>query len=313
MSTNTSNRESDSAGLFYWLNVHYYKRNLGDYAKKAGRLSMLQHGSYTLLLDACYDREQFPTMEQALEWTWASTPEEIDAVKLVLSRFFVLSSEGVYIQERVLEELLDYQSKADKNKQIAIERETKRAEKRTNRAPFVNGSSPEQHEPPPNHKPITINQEPSISSASASRTAPKTVDKSVSEKPSSTVWASYALAYSTRYGSEPPRNAKVNAHCKQLIDRVGAEDAPRLAAWYVKNENLPFYVSRGHPMDSLVKDCEGMLVRMRNGQAMTTREAVDVDRRSGDEITIRNAVDKSQGLTRLPIQAEYQRLPEALI
>ena len=151
------------------------------------------------------------------------------------------------------------------------------------------------------------------SPASASRTAPKTVDKSVSEKPSSTVWASYALAYSTRYGSEPPRNAKVNAHCKQLIDRVGAEDAPRLAAWYVKNENLPFYVSRGHPMDSLVKDCEGMLVRMRNGQAMTTREAVDVDRRSGDEITIRNAVDKSQGLTRLPIQAEYQRLPEALI
>ena len=46
--------------------MHYYKRNLGDYAKKAGRLSMLQHGSYTLLIDACYDREQFPTLEEAI-------------------------------------------------------------------------------------------------------------------------------------------------------------------------------------------------------------------------------------------------------
>ena len=42
--------------------MHYYKRNLGDYAKKAGRLSMLEHGSYTLLIDACYDRERFPTI-----------------------------------------------------------------------------------------------------------------------------------------------------------------------------------------------------------------------------------------------------------
>lgn len=140
--------------------MHYYKRNLGDYAKKAGRLSMLQHGAYTLLLDTCYDREQFPTMEQALEWTWASTDEEIKAVEFVLARFFVLNAEGVYIQDRVLEELLDYQSKADKNKQIAIERETKRAEKRTNRAPVVNGSSPQQHEPPPNHKPLTNNHTP---------------------------------------------------------------------------------------------------------------------------------------------------------
>ena len=60
--------------------MHYYKRNLGDYAKKAGRLSMIEHGAYTLLLDACYDRERFPTLEEAIEWTWARTPEEVAAV-----------------------------------------------------------------------------------------------------------------------------------------------------------------------------------------------------------------------------------------
>jgi len=139
--------------------MHYYKRNLGDYAKKAGRLSMLQHGSYTLLIDACYDREQFPTLEEAIEWTWASSSVEIEAVEFVLRKFFVLEN-GVYVQKRIQEELAEYHGKAETNKRIAIERETKRKEKSTNRVPVVNELSEESNEPPPNHKPITINQEP---------------------------------------------------------------------------------------------------------------------------------------------------------
>jgi uncharacterized protein YdaU (DUF1376 family) len=133
--------------------MHYYKRNLGDYAKKCGRLSMLQHGAYTLLIDSCYDREKFPTLEEAIEWTWASTKAEIEAVKFVLSRFFRLDEDGQYVQERILAELLDYHAKADKNKQIALDRETKRREKSTKRAQVVD-------EAPPNQEPITINQEP---------------------------------------------------------------------------------------------------------------------------------------------------------
>ena len=91
--------------------MHYYKRNLGDYAKKAGRLSMLQHGSYTLLIDACYDREQFPTLEEAIEWTWASTTEEIEAVTFVLRKFFELT-DGVYVQKRIQEEVAEYRAAA---------------------------------------------------------------------------------------------------------------------------------------------------------------------------------------------------------
>jgi 5-methylcytosine-specific restriction endonuclease McrA len=85
--------------------MHYYKRNLGDYAKKAGRLSMLQHGAYTLLIDACYDRETFPTLEQAIEWTWASSDIEIDAVKFVLNRFFVLNDNGQYVDKIIEAEI----------------------------------------------------------------------------------------------------------------------------------------------------------------------------------------------------------------
>lgn len=139
--------------------MHYYKRNLGDYAKKAGRLSMLQHGSYTLLLDACYDREEFPTLEQAIEWTWASTTEEVEAVTFVLRKFFVLE-EGVYVQKRIQEELAVYQEKSGTNKRIAIERETNRKEKGTKRTRNVNAASESGDEPPPNHEPLTINQKP---------------------------------------------------------------------------------------------------------------------------------------------------------
>lgn len=159
--------------------MHYYKRNLGDYAKKAGRLSMLQHGSYTLLIDACYDREEFPTLEQAIEWTWASTTEEVEAVTFVLRKFFVLE-DGIYVQKRIQEELADYQSKAGKNKQIAIDRETNRKEKGTNRARTVNGASESGDEPPPNHKPLTINHKPKEKkSASAPPSRPDDVSEQV--------------------------------------------------------------------------------------------------------------------------------------
>lgn len=138
--------------------MHYFKRNIGDYHKKAGRLSMLEHGSYTLLMDACYDRERFPTEEEALDWCWARTEEEVAAVRFVLSKFFVLV-DGIYTQERIAEEIASFHGKSEKNKQIAIEREANRKAKRartehetcttghltTNQEPITNNQEPEEH------------------------------------------------------------------------------------------------------------------------------------------------------------------------
>ena len=135
--------------------MHYFKRNIGDYHKKAGRLSILEHGAYTLLLDACYDRERFPTMEEAIDWCWARSTEEIDAVTFVLSKFFDLV-DGHYVQARIQDEINAYHSMALKNKEIAEKREadkrTKRANGSTKRAQVVN-------EPAPNQEPLTTNQE----------------------------------------------------------------------------------------------------------------------------------------------------------
>jgi uncharacterized protein YdaU (DUF1376 family) len=143
------------------LLMHYYKRNLGDYAKKAGRLSMLQHGAYTLLIDACYDREQFPTRDEAIDWSWASSTAEIEAVDFVLSKFFTLV-DGRYVQQRIEEEIANYNGTSETNRRIASEREAKRRAALTDRARSVN-------EAPPNQEPLTTNQEPGNQGGEAPR------------------------------------------------------------------------------------------------------------------------------------------------
>jgi len=146
--------------------MHYYKRNIGDYAKKAGKLSMLQHGAYTLLIDACYDRERFPTLDDAIEWAWADTPEQVAAVEFVLRKFFRLQ-DGVYVQDRITEELAAYKALSEVNSRIAKDREAqKKARKSTQREPVVN-------EPAPNHKPLTTNQEPLTNDSVAKATGAK--------------------------------------------------------------------------------------------------------------------------------------------
>ena len=141
--------------------MHYYKKNIGDYHKKAGRLSILQHGAYNLLIDSCYDRESFPTIDEAIDWVWASSEAEVDAVKFVLKKFFH-ESDGVYIQSRIQDDLEKYQANSVTNKRIAIERERKRKEAErdansTKRADVVNDSIDLPDEATPNHKPLTKN------------------------------------------------------------------------------------------------------------------------------------------------------------
>lgn len=135
--------------------MNYYTRHLGDYYKKTGRLSTLEHGAYTLLLDAYYDRERPPTKSEAIEWSWARNKEEIAAVEFVLDRFFVLDGE-VYRNKRADEEIANFRAKALKNKQIAEDRE---AAKRQERERVVNESCKNVNLTN-NQEPITNNQEP---------------------------------------------------------------------------------------------------------------------------------------------------------
>ena len=145
--------------------MHYYKRNIGDYHKKAGRLSVLEHGAYMLLMDACYDRERFPTIDEAIDWLWARDDKEVDAIKFVLNKFFTLQDDGSYVQNRIREELSSYQSMAETNQRIAKEREDKRRKAKGSKGLHANSTEKHEacssvYEAPPNQEPLTTNQEP---------------------------------------------------------------------------------------------------------------------------------------------------------
>lgn len=95
--------------------MNYYKRHLGDYARKAGHLTMLEHGAYNLILDAYYDREQAPTRQEAMRYARARSDEEVRAVEVVLEEFFT-ERDGRYYQARVEEEFASAAEIAARNK-----------------------------------------------------------------------------------------------------------------------------------------------------------------------------------------------------
>jgi hypothetical protein len=77
-------------------------------------------------------------------------------------------------------------------------------------------------------------------------------------------YRAYAEGYVKRYRVEPVRNAKTNALLCQLVDRLGAEEAPLVAAFYV-SLNTPLYVKAGHPPNLLVRDCESLRTQLKTG------------------------------------------------
>jgi hypothetical protein len=120
-------------------------------------------------------------------------------------------------------------------------------------------------------------------------------DEPKSESKTAAVWHAYAGAYQKRYGVEPVRNAKVNGQLGQLISRLGAEEAPAVAQFYVGHSDK-FYVSRVHPADMLLRDAEKLRTEWKTGRqaenhyAKNSRRGVTYGKDSFDDI------DYSEGI-----------------
>ena len=197
--------------------MHYFKRNIGDYHKKAGRLSMLEHGAYTLLIDACYDRERFPTIDDALDWSWARTDEEVGAVKFVLAKFFILEGD-IYKQSRIQDEIDKYHSNSATNKRIALEREEK---KRTKRERSVNEAAPNQE--PRTNKPLTINQEKKNNTSKEIRKSKNQL--LLSEQKIVDLFHAHL--------PELPKVIKLTENRKRQINALSKKDLPNEPAWII--------------------------------------------------------------------------------
>lgn len=284
--------------------VNYYRRYVGDYLRDTARLSMLEHGAYNLLLDYYYadekplplDRDEIYTMVRAMG------SADRKAVDKILRTFFTEADDG-YHQKRVDHEILVSQKARDNGKgggrppkeietgsvtgtvtgkQAGTEPEWKPDAKPLTQTGLVTaqggGSG---HPPTTNHQPPASNPHPppGTDGAAAPPARAKRADSKDEKQPakSNAAWNRYREAYRERYRTEPVENAKVRSQLCQLVDRVGVEAAPEVAAFYVRH-NGAWYVKNMHQIEWLVRDCEKLHTEWVTGATMTDTKARQTDR-----------------------------------
>lgn len=95
--------------------MNFYKRHIGDYIKKAGHLTLLEHGIYARLMDVYYTREAGIPEDKAARLIGARSKDELQALANVLEEFFTLV-DSTWTQGRCEEEIAIASEKADKNR-----------------------------------------------------------------------------------------------------------------------------------------------------------------------------------------------------
>lgn len=110
---------------------------------------------------------------------------------------------------------------------------------------------------------------------------PKTSAGVAKRPPTADVWDAFAGAYQRRYGVEPVRNATVNGQLANFVKRIGADEAPAVAAFYVQS-NHRTYVGAKHPVGLLLRDCEGLRTEWATGRTVTETQARQLDRRQSN-------------------------------
>lgn len=90
--------------------------------------------------------------------------------------------------------------------------------------------------------------------------------------PTSETWDAYAVAYEARYHEPPVRNAKTNGILAQLLKRLRADEAPAVAAFYVRHPGA-YYARAGHPVGLLLQDCEKLRTEWKTGSVVTETAA----------------------------------------
>lgn len=95
--------------------INYYEQHIGDYAKDAGHLTMVEDGAYRRLLDAYYTREKAlpASVKDCCKLARAASKAERDAIAYVLREFFELLADG-YHQKRCDEEITRFNDKRSK-------------------------------------------------------------------------------------------------------------------------------------------------------------------------------------------------------
>jgi uncharacterized protein YdaU (DUF1376 family) len=291
--------------------VNYYRRYVGDLAKKTQGLDATELGTYDMMMDYCYAQERpLPLdLDEIHVICRCSKPEHFAAVTKVLARYWTAREDG-YHQDRVDQELALAQPVIEAQRAAARETNRKRWGNRDDERDAERiGIATEDAEHVaerdggavglPNRlakQPSTTIHQHKIKSktlqlaALAADEQPGCVVEDAVQKHNSgivreagftvAVWNAYSGAYRERYNVEPVRNRTVNGQIAQLVSRLGIEAAPAVASFYV-HHNFMHYVRAKHPVSLLLRDAEGLHTEWLSGRTVTSSEAMQTDRTAG--------------------------------
>ncbi len=187
-------------------------------------------------------------------------------------------------------------TKAPTNRQRAAKNTGANGAPPANGAPGANGAPPPADGAPggangaplgvqtahPNHQ-LNRNRTVTEPLQPTSPTAVKVAAEPVDEKETAlqaacrATWAAYSEAYERRYRAKPVRNQSVNAKVKQFVLRIGHEESPAVAEFYVDKVSDSFVVRKVHDVGLLLSGAEGYRTQWAAGAAMTGTRAKQID------------------------------------
>jgi len=115
--------------------------------------------------------------------------------------------------------------------------------------------------------------------------------------PSTATWNAYSDAYYLRYQSEPVRNAKVNGQLAQLVARLGAQEAPHVAGFFV-GHNAQRYVRDMHPVGLLLQDAEKLRTEWATNRQMTSTKAQQADKTATNYGAFQSLIEEAEARER---------------
>ncbi|HCL3329289.1 TPA: helix-turn-helix domain-containing protein, partial [Pseudomonas aeruginosa] len=91
------------------------------------------------------------------------------------------------------------------------------------------------------------------------------------------IWSAYAAAYQHRHGTHPVRNSKVNGQVRDLLKRLGAEEAPAVAAYFV-GINDAYLIRNFHDLGLLLARAESYRTQWATDRQMNGTTARQLER-----------------------------------
>ena len=110
--------------------------------------------------------------------------------------------------------------------------------------------------------------------------------------PSHETWQAYSDAYEKRYGVTPVRNATINAQMISFIKRIGFDESPHVASFYVHHNNQ-FYVQKMHTVGLLLADAEKLRTEWATKRTVTNTQARQLDRKQSTANVFNKLIDEA--------------------